>query len=101
MNASAAQAVLEEGAVRMGLDYVTSLGSDGAEAVVAARDEGGPFRGVADLARRVRIERQRLEALVRSGACDCLGDGVETCSGSSGSSTGRRPWPGAGVSSVS
>jgi error-prone DNA polymerase len=73
VNASAAKAVLEEGAVRMGLDYVTSLGEDGAAAVVAARDDGGPFRDVADLARRAPIERPRLEALVRSGACDCLG----------------------------
>jgi error-prone DNA polymerase len=72
VNASAAKAVLEEGAVRMGLEYVASLGEDGA-AVVAAREAGGPFADVADLARRVQIERARLEALVSSGACDCLG----------------------------
>jgi error-prone DNA polymerase len=66
--------VLEEGAVRMGLEYVASLGTDGAAAVVAAREADGPFADVADLARRVQIERPRLEALVRSGACDCLGE---------------------------
>jgi error-prone DNA polymerase len=73
VNASAAGAMLEEGAVRMGLEYVATLGEDGASAVVAARESGGPFADVADLARRVPIERPRLEALVRSGACDCLG----------------------------
>jgi error-prone DNA polymerase len=74
VNASAATATIDDGAVRIGLDYVASLGADGAEAVVAAREEGGPFRDVADLARRVRLERPLLEALVRSGACDCLGE---------------------------
>ncbi len=59
--------------VRMGLEYVTSLGTDGAAAVVAARQADGPFADVSDLARRVPIERARLEALVGSGACDCLG----------------------------
>ena len=73
VNASLAKAVLEDGAVRMGLEYVASLGADGAEALVAAREAEGPFADVADLARRVQIERPRLEALVRSGACDCLG----------------------------
>jgi error-prone DNA polymerase len=74
VNASAAQAVLEEGAVRMGLDYVASLGTDGAEAVVAARESGGPFADVSDLARRVQVEQAKLEALVNAGACDCLGE---------------------------
>jgi error-prone DNA polymerase len=73
VNASAATASIDDGAVRMGLDYVVSLGKDGAEAVVAAREDSGPFRDVADLARRVRLERPLLEALVSSGACDCLG----------------------------
>jgi error-prone DNA polymerase len=61
-------------AVRIGLEYVASLGSEGAEAIVAAREADGPFRDVTDLARRVTIEQPRLEALVRAGACDCLGE---------------------------
>src|SRR6187431_525883 len=53
VNQSAAGAALDEdGAVRMGLDSVVSLGTEGAEALVAAREADGPFVGVADLARR-------------------------------------------------
>jgi error-prone DNA polymerase len=74
VNQSAAGAALDEdGGVRMGLDSVVSLGTEGAEALVAAREADGPFVGVADLARRVPVGQQRLEALVSSGACDCLG----------------------------
>jgi error-prone DNA polymerase len=62
------------GAVRIGLDYVQSLGKPGAEAVVEERERRGPFAGVRDLAQRVEVVRDRLESLVASGACDELGD---------------------------
>jgi error-prone DNA polymerase len=63
----------EESAVRIGLVYVKSVGEDDADAVVAEREANGPFAGVGDLARRVPLDARELEALLRSGACDCWG----------------------------
>jgi error-prone DNA polymerase len=60
-------------AVRIGLAYVASLGEDDAEALVAERDANGRFSDIADLARRAPVSRDALEALVKGGACDCLG----------------------------
>jgi error-prone DNA polymerase len=60
-------------AVRVGLSYVTSVGEDDAEALVAEREANGPFGDVGDLARRAPLSRDGLEALVKSGACDGFG----------------------------
>ena len=60
-------------AVRIGLEYMASIGKDDAEALVAERDANGPFRDVGDLARRAPISRDGLEALVKGGACDVFG----------------------------
>ncbi|MFN8222538.1 MAG: error-prone DNA polymerase [Gaiellales bacterium] len=60
-------------AVRIGLAYVSSVGEDDAAALVAERETGGAFADVGDLARRVPIRQDALEALVRGGACDSLG----------------------------
>jgi error-prone DNA polymerase len=56
--------------VRVGLDYISSVGKGDAEALVAEREANGPFRDVADLARRSRLSYDGLEALVKGGACD-------------------------------
>jgi error-prone DNA polymerase len=60
-------------AVRIGINYIASVGGDDAEALVAERDKNGPFRDIADLARRTRLSRDGLEALVKGGACDGFG----------------------------
>ena len=60
-------------AVRIGLAYVSSVGTDDAEALEAERDANGPYRDVGDLARRATVSRDALEALVRGGACDGFG----------------------------
>ena len=60
-------------AVRVGLAYVSSVGKDDAEALEAERTAHGPYSDVGDLARRAQVSRDALEALVRGGACDCLG----------------------------
>jgi error-prone DNA polymerase len=70
VNLSHARCVVEWGMVRIGLSYVTSIGKDEAEALVAEREAHGPFADVADLARRSRLSHDGLEALVKSGACD-------------------------------
>ncbi|MGL6278821.1 MAG: DNA polymerase III subunit alpha, partial [Gaiella sp.] len=60
-------------AVRVGLAYVQSLGTDDAEALQVEREVRGPFLDIADLARRAPVSAAALEALVRGGACDRLG----------------------------
>jgi error-prone DNA polymerase len=75
VNLSAARCVLEGESVRVGLEYVRSLGEEEAEALVAERERRGPFDGVRELAQRSALDRPRLEALVASGACDSFGGG--------------------------
>jgi error-prone DNA polymerase len=58
-----------QGAVRIGLEYVTSIGEDDAKALAAA----APFESVVELAQRTAIGREGLESLITSGACDSLG----------------------------
>ena len=74
VNRSEAACAMEGRAVRVGLGYVRALGADGAARLVSERGRGGPFRDIADLAARVDLDRDRLARLVRSGACDALGD---------------------------
>jgi error-prone DNA polymerase len=74
VNRSAAKCALEDDAVRVGLEYVQSLGEPGAAAVVEERGRRGSFEGVRELAQRVELDRDRLDALVASGACDEFGE---------------------------
>jgi error-prone DNA polymerase len=69
VNLSEVNCVIEDGAVRVGLKYVTGVGEDDAEAVVASR----PYSTVRELAQRTGLSEDELRALVESGACDCFG----------------------------
>jgi error-prone DNA polymerase len=60
------------GAVRIGLGYVRGVHAEEVAALVRAREEGGPFGSVAELAARVPAARPSLEQLAWSGACDGL-----------------------------
>jgi error-prone DNA polymerase len=76
INLSAVKCLIEPRnppAVRIGIEYIGSVGSAAAEALVAEREEKGPFANVADLARRAVLSREGLEALVKGGACDSFG----------------------------
>jgi error-prone DNA polymerase len=75
VNLSAAKCALEGEAVRVGLEYVRSLGAEEAESLVAERELRGAFGRVRELAQRSALDRPRLEALVASGACDSFGGG--------------------------
>jgi error-prone DNA polymerase len=74
VNLSGAKCTIEPPAVRIGLDYIASVGEDDAEALVAEREANGEFHDVADLARRTALSRDGLEALVKGGACDGFGN---------------------------
>ena len=73
VNLSAAKCMLEGEAVRIGVNYVNSVGEDDAKALVAEREANGAFPDVADLARRTALSRDGLEALIKGGACDSFG----------------------------
>ena len=73
INLSRAKCRVEgEGAVRLGLEYVLGLGEAALKRLEQAQ-AAGPFRSLEDLYRRTRLSREQMEALVRAGALDCLG----------------------------
>jgi DNA polymerase III subunit alpha len=64
------------GNVRFGLDAVKNVGAAAVDAIVAAREEGGPFTSLWDLCRRVdcrAVNRKAIESLIKCGALDSLG----------------------------
>jgi len=56
--------------VRIGLGYVKGVRADEMEALVAERERGGPYRGVAELAARCGAGLPSLERLAWAGALD-------------------------------
>ncbi|WP_028294596.1 DNA polymerase III subunit alpha [Oceanobacter kriegii] len=67
--------VNDAGAVVYGLGAVKGVGEGPIEAIIAARNEGGPFRDLFDFCQRVdakKLNKRVLEALVRCGAFDNL-----------------------------
>ena len=58
-------------AVRLGLRYVKHVGPVARERLLDARGDR-PFSGLRDLCLRTRLPREVVEALIRSGAADCL-----------------------------
>ncbi|MDH5539614.1 MAG: DNA polymerase III subunit alpha, partial [Rhizobacter sp.] len=63
------------GVVRYGLGAVKGTGQGAIEAIVQARDEGGPFKSLFDFCNRVdrsRVNKRAVEALIKAGAFDAL-----------------------------
>jgi error-prone DNA polymerase len=78
VNASAVDCTVESvdpAVVRIGLGYVRGVQKADAEALVAARAAGGPFRDLGELSARAGAGRPALELLAWSGACDELAGG--------------------------
>ena len=64
-----------EGNIRFGLDAVKGLGYQAVEAIIRAREEGGPFSSIWDFCRRVdcqAVNKKASESLVKCGAMDSL-----------------------------
>ena len=62
--------------IRFGLAAIKGVGEIAVEAVLKARREGGKFQSLANMCERVdgrSVNRKVLEALIKCGACDCLG----------------------------
>ncbi len=68
--------VNERGEVVYGIGAVKGVGEGPVEAIIAARNEGGPFRDLFDFCNRVdikRLNKRVMEKLVYAGALDRLG----------------------------
>jgi error-prone DNA polymerase len=105
INVSAAQATLEAGegpsqcpcrdvpqpAVRLGLAGVRGIGTDLAEQIVAERDAAGPFGSMGELARRVGLSTEQVEALATAGAFECFGTDRRGALWGAGAAASARP----------
>jgi DNA polymerase-3 subunit alpha len=63
-------------ALRVGLMQVKGLRVETITAIVRAREEDGAFRSLEDFLRRVAVEKDEIEALIKCGAFDEMGDQV-------------------------
>lgn len=66
----------DEGRIIYGLGAIKGLGEGPVESIIAARNEGGPFKDLFDFCARVdprKVNKRALEAIIRSGAADSLG----------------------------
>ncbi|HEV2727093.1 MAG TPA: OB-fold nucleic acid binding domain-containing protein, partial [Solirubrobacterales bacterium] len=63
--------------VRVGLGYVKGVKKEEMEALVAERDRGGPYRGIAEMASRAGAGLPSLERLAWAGALDGIPAGSE------------------------
>ena len=77
VNTSQNDFAVVEGKIRFGLNAVKNVGETCARAIVAEREENGPFESVWDFVCRVDsqlMNKRGLEALIKCGALDELGD---------------------------
>jgi DNA polymerase-3 subunit alpha len=75
VNASGVRFRPMQKAIRFGLAGVKNVGAAAAEAIVAERERGGPYKGLIDFCGRLDgqlVNRKVIESLVRCGAMDSL-----------------------------
>ncbi len=66
-----------KGTIRFGLYTIKNLGTDISDAIITERKNGGKFINIGDFLDRVKhknVNKKSLEALIKSGAMDDLGD---------------------------
>ena len=64
---------VHDGAIRYALAAIRGVGQEAVASIVAAREEGGPYRDLPDFARRLdtrRVNKRTIEALIAAGALD-------------------------------
>ncbi len=72
INHSREKCIIRNESVLLGLRYVRGMGDAAATQAVVARDQGGPFKSLADAMERTRLQREIIENLVTAGAFDAL-----------------------------
>jgi DNA polymerase-3 subunit alpha len=76
VNVSQVDFAVVESSIRFGLNAVKNVGETAAQAIVAARDAGGPFSSVWEFTERVDpqlVNKRALESLVKAGGLDSTG----------------------------
>ena len=76
VNESGHDFVVVDGRIRFGLDAVKNVGAAAVDALLEAREKGGPFTSIWDFCERVdhrAMNKRAIESLVRCGAFDSLG----------------------------
>jgi len=83
-------------AIRMGLGAVRNVGANAADAVIEARQSGGPFTSLYDLCERVdlaTVNRRTIENLIKCGAMDRFGNRAQLTATIDGAmESGQRAW---------
>lgn len=77
VNHSACDFLIENGKIRFGLGAIKGIGDGPINAIVAAREAGGPFTSLGDFVKRVDlrlVNRKGLECLIKVGALDRFGE---------------------------
>jgi DNA polymerase-3 subunit alpha len=67
---------VDDKTILYGIGAIKGIGESAIEAILHARDEGGPFADLFDLCARIdlrKVNKRVLESLIRSGALDALG----------------------------
>lgn len=75
VNESLIDFAVVEGEIRFGLSAIKGVGEGAVRIVLEARESGGPFQDIFDLAKRVdtkQVNRRVFEALIKCGALDAL-----------------------------
>ena len=85
INHSREKCIIRNESLLLGLRYVRGMGDTVASQAVAARDQGGPFKSLADAMERTGLQREIIENLVTAGAFDALNAQTASKSESKGS----------------
>jgi DNA polymerase-3 subunit alpha len=75
INRSGVHFDVRDGAIRYALAAIRGVGEEAVKGIVAARAQDGPFRDLADFARRIdprKVNKRTVEALIAAGAFDAL-----------------------------
>ncbi|MGL4441193.1 MAG: DNA polymerase III subunit alpha [Bosea sp. (in: a-proteobacteria)] len=73
LNRSGVAFDVRDGKIFYALAAIRGVGAEAVASLIAAREEGGPFRDLGDVARRIdprRVNKRTLEALIAAGALD-------------------------------
>jgi DNA polymerase-3 subunit alpha len=73
VNRSGHDFVVSDGNIRFGLDAVKNVGAAAVDAIMRAREDGGPFTSLWDFCERVdcrAVNKKAIESLIRCGALD-------------------------------
>jgi error-prone DNA polymerase len=81
----------EQPAVRLGLTSVRTINTQLATRIVADREAHGPYPSMAELARRVGLSSNQLEALATAGAFDSIGTNRRGALWAAGAAAASRP----------